>query len=130
MSGAECRSESADCMGRPLETRACDSLVYDPRCASPVSDYGQNQAMTSPIHHIHPRELRFLGLLLITALVIALQLADGLRLAGLTGSGWRVVDRQALERRIGAGDLSDREAVWYHPATPEETRAAGSGGEP
>lgn len=82
------------------------------------------------LRHIHERELRFLGLVLITGLAIALQLADGLRLSALQGSGWRVIDRAALERRIEAGDLRDREAIWYHPATDEEARAAGAGAGP
>jgi hypothetical protein len=81
------------------------------------------------LRHIHERELRFLGLVLVTGLLIALQLGDSLRLAGLRGSSWRAVDRQALEGRIESGDLSDREARWYHPATADETRAAGAGGE-
>ena len=75
--------------------------------------------------HIHERELRFVGLVLVTGLAIALQLGDGLRLSGLAGSVWRVIDRQTLERRIEAGELSDHEAAWYHPATGDEARAAG-----
>jgi hypothetical protein len=79
------------------------------------------------LRHIHGRELRFLGLVLVTGLVIVLQLGDSLRLQGLQGSGWRVVDRAALERRIEAGELSDREASWYHPTADDEARAAGAG---
>ena len=89
--------------------------------------------LAKPMHglrHRHARELRFLGLVLITGLAIALQLTDGLRLSALQGSGWRVIDRAAVERRIEAGDLRDREASWYHPATDIETRAAGAGAGP
>ena len=70
--------------------------------------------------HWHPREARFLGLVLLTMVLIALHLGEGLRLAAREGSGHRVIDVQALQRRIDAGDLIDREADWYHPATPEE----------
>ena len=80
------------------------------------------------IPHIHERELRFLAMVLATCCLIALQLGAGLRLAGLAGSGWRTVDVPALTRRIDAGDLSDHEAVWYHPATEQEGRASGAAG--
>jgi hypothetical protein len=79
--------------------------------------------MIGMLRHIHERELRFLALVLITGCLIALHLGEGLRHYALPGPGWRIVDRQALERRIEAGDLSDREADWYHPATEQETRA-------
>lgn len=79
------------------------------------------------IFHIHPRELRFIALLSLTLLLIGLQLADGLRLAASGGSGWRSVDQAALERRIESGRLSDHEASWYHPSTPDEATALGRG---
>lgn len=82
--------------------------------------------MIHPLRTIHRRELRFLGLILMTGLVIALLLAEGLRLSGLGGVGWRAIDRQALQRRIDSGDLSDREASWYHAASEGEVRAAGA----
>jgi len=82
------------------------------------------------LRHIHERELRFLGLVLITGLVIALQLVDSLRPLGLSGSGWRVIDRQAVERRIESGELSDREASWYHPLSNDEAGAARAGSAP
>lgn len=86
--------------------------------------------MIRPSRHIHERELRFLGLVLVTGCLIALQLGANLRLQGLAGSGWRAVDRPALERRIEAGDLSEREADWYHPSKAQGTRAAGAGRQP
>lgn len=78
--------------------------------------------MTTLARHWHLRDVRFLGLIAMTALLIALHLGEGLRLAAREGSGHRVIDVKALERRIDAGDLSDREADWYHPATPQESR--------
>jgi len=74
--------------------------------------------------HWRQRDLRFLGLVCVTGLVVALYLNAGLRLAGQEGSGWRSLDLDALHQRIESGELRDREADWYHPATDEETRAA------
>jgi len=78
--------------------------------------------MITLVRHWHLRDVRFLGLIAMTALLIALHLVEGLRLAAREGSGHRVIDVKALERRIDAGDLSDREADWYHLATPQESR--------
>ena len=72
--------------------------------------------------HWQPREARFLGLIALTLLLIGLHLAEGLRIAGMEGSGHRVIDLKALELRIQTGDLTDHEAEWYHPARPEELR--------
>jgi hypothetical protein len=77
--------------------------------------------MSMLARHWHPRDVRFIGLIAMTALLIALHLGEGLRLAAREGSGHRVIDLKALERRIDTGDLSDREADWYHPARPEES---------
>ena len=55
--------------------------------------------------------------------LIALHLDSSLRLAAEEGSGWRAIDRPALERRIEGGELRDREADWYHPATEQELRS-------
>ena len=72
------------------------------------------------------RDGRFAGLLVLTALGIALYLGEGLRIASREGSGHRVIDVKALERRIEAGDLTDREALWYHQTRPDEA----AGGRP
>ena len=84
----------------------------------------------SRLLRIHSRELRFLALVLVTCCLIALQLSENLRLQGLAGSDWRTVDLPALQRRIDAGDLSDHEATWYHPAKEQERRASGAGQQP
>jgi len=76
--------------------------------------------MTVQIKTWHPREVRFVGLIALTLLGMALYLGDGLRLASRDGSGHRVIDIQALERRIEAGDLRDREALWYHETRPDD----------
>jgi hypothetical protein len=94
--------------------------------------YRLQEIRVAKVHarRLHGRELRFLALVLITGGAIVLQLGEGLRLAGLEGSGWRAVDLPALERRIESGALSDHEAVWYHETTKRETRATGAPGQP
>lgn len=74
------------------------------------------------IKRLQLRELRFLGLIAITVLLMALHLSSGLHLADQEGSGWRKIDLEALQRRIETGELREREADWYHPATPGEIR--------
>jgi len=80
--------------------------------------------MNLSMRHWHAREARFLGLIALSLVLIALGLGDALRAAAQPGSGYRVLDRKALERRIQAGELSEREAGWYHPSTQEETGGA------
>jgi hypothetical protein len=81
--------------------------------------------MSSLIRHLRPRDLRFLGLMAVTGLTISLYLDTGLRLAGQEGSGWRAIDLEALTQKIESGELREREAEWYHPATEEETTSLG-----
>ena len=83
--------------------------------------------MIGPVRHWHFRELKFLGVVGLTGLIIVLYLGTGLRLAGHEGSGWRQIDLDALQQRIETGELRDREADWYHPATEEEAATAGGG---
>jgi hypothetical protein len=71
--------------------------------------------------HWRARDLRFLALLVLTAVVIVLHLDAGLRLAAQEGSGWRALDLEALRKRIETGELREREAEWYHPSTDEES---------
>jgi hypothetical protein len=78
--------------------------------------------MIHSARHWHPRELRFVGLLVLTGAAIALQLGGGLRSAASEGAGWRRIDTEAVQQRIERGDLRDHEAAWYHSATSEETK--------
>lgn len=78
--------------------------------------------MVEQIRHMRSRDLRFLGLVALTGLTIALYLDAGLRLASQEGSGWRKLDLDAVMQRIETGELRDWEADWYHPATEEEIR--------
>lgn len=82
--------------------------------------------MFESTRHWHPRELRFLGLIALTGLLAGFYLSESLRLAGREGTGWRTLDLQALHRRIEIGELRDREAVWWRPATPEEAATSGA----
>jgi hypothetical protein len=77
--------------------------------------------------HWHYREVRFLGAVGVIGLIIALYLAGGLRLARLEGRGWRTIDLGRLQQRLETGELSEREADWYHPASEEEAAAMGDG---
>jgi hypothetical protein len=72
--------------------------------------------------HWHPRELRFVGLLMLAGAAIALQLGAGGHGAAIEGAGWRRIDTEAVQQRIERGDLRDHEAAWYHTATSEETK--------
>lgn len=74
------------------------------------------KALILTLRHLHRRELGFLGLIALTGLLIGLQLAGGLGHVGISGGGWRAIDRAALERRIESGNLNDREADWFRPA--------------
>jgi hypothetical protein len=77
--------------------------------------------MLQQIRHWRVRDLRFLGLVALTGVLIVLYVDAGLRLASQTGSGWRTLDLDALHQRIETGELRDLEADWYHRATEEET---------
>ncbi|ESQ14199.1 MAG: hypothetical protein N838_00670 [Thiohalocapsa sp. PB-PSB1] len=76
--------------------------------------------MLNLIRHWQQREARFLALLALTLLIIGLYLQQGLMLAAREGSGYRVIDTEALQRRIDIGELRDHEAQWYHPTRPDE----------
>lgn len=92
------------------------------------------EPMAAPIHKPNrrwqPREARFLGLVALTALSIGLYLERGLTLAAREGGGHRIIDIQALQRRIDSGDLREREAQWYHPTRPEEENGRNRGTTP
>jgi len=75
--------------------------------------------------HLRRRELGFLGMVASTLVVIALYLSADSLLMDANRSGWRKVDLDTLQRRIESGELSDREADWYHPSTPEEAVGGG-----
>lgn len=71
--------------------------------------------MRSLFHRRRRQDLRLVLLIAMSLVLIGLHLEQIGRDAAGTGSGWRRVDLDALQRRIEAGDLSDREADWYRP---------------
>jgi pyruvate formate lyase activating enzyme len=70
------------------------------------------------VRHWHRREARFVGLVALTALVIALQLSEGLQMAGREGTGWRTVDTAAIQR--GGEEMEQI----YRADPPEVVKAA------
>jgi hypothetical protein len=62
-----------------------------------------------------------IALLMVNLLGIGLYLGVGPVLR--EGAGYRVVDIAAVRRLLDAGELSRREALWYHPSLPPETSA-------
>ena len=63
----------------------------------------------------HLGDIQLVGLICVTLVFIGLFLTARLQQLDAEGSGWRRIDLELLQQRIESGDLSDREAVWYHP---------------
>jgi hypothetical protein len=76
--------------------------------------------------YLHAADFRLLALLGSTLLCIALFLGQQAVEITAADGGWRQIDLATLQQRIDAGDLTDREASWYHPATPEERAITGA----
>lgn len=73
--------------------------------------------MAKMIHPLRRRDRTFVALLLLSLVLIGLLLDAERRAAKRAdGASWRRIDLKALERRIDSGQLSDREALWFHPA--------------
>ena len=70
--------------------------------------------------HYRLREWRFLTLAGLTLALIAVHLGEGLTRPEPAASGWRQIDTDALKAALEAGDLSGREADWYHVSRPDE----------
>jgi|GEM_PF-5843594 len=60
-------------------------------------------------------DLELLGLVALLLLAMGGYLVQQLGVSRQEGAGWRRIDTQAVQRLIEAGDLSDQEALWYHP---------------
>lgn len=68
------------------------------------------------LRHVRWREMRLLALVLANLVAIAGFLEGGGQQAHTQVGGWRRIDVEAVQVRIRAGQLSDREAQWYRPA--------------
>ena len=76
--------------------------------------------MRSLFHLRRAQDLRLVLLIVMSLMLIGFHLEQAGRGAGQAGAGWRNLDLDALQRRIEAGDLSDREADWYRPAQNDQ----------
>ena len=72
------------------------------------------------LYHRRLRDLRFLVLVLLNLILIGGFLRSEAGDEGGPPGGWRRVDVQALQIRIEAGELVDREASWYHREAVEK----------
>lgn len=72
-------------------------------------------------HLRRTQDLRLVVLIMISLVLIGLHLNEAGQGGSESGSGWRQVDLEALQRRIESGDLSDHEALWYRPAENQQT---------
>ena len=81
---------------------------------------GTMKARLQATLHRHRNDLELLALVSVLLLVITGYLADGIGSARQEGASWRHIDTEAVRSLIDAGDLSDHEALWYHPASPPE----------
>lgn len=76
--------------------------------------------MRTIVSHLHLRDWRLLGFIALSLATIGLYLAAGLAQLEQSGSGWRRIDTDAVRKRIDSGELSGREADWFHPTRPDE----------
>lgn len=77
----------------------------------------------------HRRDLPFLLTVLMNLAVIGLYLGQELSDAGEAGKTWRRIDTEAVQRLLDMGELSDREALWYHSTDPAEPPKSPGGGQ-
>jgi hypothetical protein len=75
------------------------------------------KALSRTLSHDWP----VLALVLLNLLGIGLYLGVGP--VRQEGAGYRVIDATVVRRLLDSGELSTREAQWYHPARPGEAAA-------
>lgn len=83
--------------------------------------------MVASLKHWKVRDWRFVGWIGLTLLCIGLYLSTAGPGRERAHPGWRRIDTVLLQRRIDSGDLSGREAQWYHPARPGEQSGEAAG---
>ena len=76
--------------------------------------------MDIQIYHWHYREWRFLAFLGLSLAAIGFYLAGGTDRLEQSGSNWRRIDIERVQQMVESGELSGREAQWFHPALPQE----------
>ncbi len=76
----------------------------------------------SIVKRLRTRDWRFYLLVLVHIICIIGFVSEGRHVTPAATGGWRTVDLEELKSRIGSGDLSDREADFYH-VLPESGRA-------
>jgi hypothetical protein len=76
--------------------------------------------MRNIVSHLHLRDWRFLGFITLSLATMGLYLATGLAQLEQSGSGWRRIDTDAVRKLMDSGELSGREADWFHPTRPGE----------
>ncbi len=70
--------------------------------------------------HLRTRDWRFIGFMVLSVAAIGLYLAAGLNRLEQSGSSWRRIDIESVQRLMDSGELSEREAEWFHRTRPEE----------
>ena len=70
--------------------------------------------------HLQLRDWRFLGFIALSLLVIGAYLVTGQAQLEQSGSGWRRIDTGTVRKLIDSGELSGRDADWFHPTRTEE----------
>ena len=81
------------------------------------------------MNYWHTREWRFIAFMVLSLSAIGLYLAGGAARLEQTGSSWRRIDTERVQQMVESGELSGREAQWFHPVLPlERSRDSGSKG--
>ena len=75
--------------------------------------------------HWRSRDWRFLAFMALNLAAIGFYLATGSARLEQSGSGWRRIDIERVQKLMDSGELSGQEAQWFHRALPEE-RSGGS----
>jgi len=70
--------------------------------------------------HWRSADLRFIGFLLLSLAVIGAYLVTGSARLEPSGESWRRIDIERVQQLMESGELSGREAQWFHPTLPQE----------
>ena len=81
--------------------------------------------MALHITHWHAREWRFVAFMGLILAAIGFYLATGAAQLEQSGSSWRRIDIERVQQMVEGGELSGREALWFHATLPQE-RPGGS----